>query len=240
MAQSLVFLHTSPVHVRTFTGLLAELAPDIPARHVVDDSLLSEACASGGITSALYERVEKTLLTAVAEENAAVMVCTCSSIGSVAETANEHTHATLMRIDRPMAAEAVRIGSRIIVAATLPTTLIPTRELILSVAREAGKEVQIIELLCDSAWHQFEQGNQEAYLHEIAQNLQSAATQGDVIVLAQASMARAVELCPDLALPVLTSPRSGLLAAIQAYREIEAATALPRAARKPPIAQDAR
>jgi hypothetical protein len=126
-----------------------------------------------------------------------------------------------MRIDRPMAVEAVMLGSHIIVAATLSTTLIPTRELILSVAREAGKEVQIIERLCDSAWRQFEQGNQEAYLREVAGNLQSAATQGEVIVLAQASMARAVELCPDLALPVLTSPRSGLLAAIQAYREHE-------------------
>src|SRR5258708_6996381 len=116
MAQSLVFLHTSPVHVQTFTGLLTELAPDIPARHVVDESLLSEACALGGITSALYERVEKTLLTAVAEQNAAVMVCTCSSIGSGAETANEHTHATLISIDRPLAAEAVRDGSRVIAA----------------------------------------------------------------------------------------------------------------------------
>jgi hypothetical protein len=132
-----------------------------------------------------------------------------------------HSHATLLRIDRPMAMEAVKLGSRIIVAATLSTTLTPTRELILSVAHEAGKEVQIIELLCDSAWHQFERGNQEAYLREVADNLQSAAPQGDVIVLAQASMARAVELCPALAIPVLTSPRSGLLAAIQAYREYE-------------------
>jgi hypothetical protein len=92
----------------------------------------------------------------------------------------------------------------------------------LSVAHRAGKEVQIIELLCESAWRQFEQGNREAYLHEVADTLQNAATQGDVIVLAQASMARAVEYCSDLALPVLTSPRSGLLAAIQAYREREA------------------
>lgn len=238
MAQSLAFLHTSPVHVQTFTNLLAELAPDIPARHVVNEDLLSEACRAGKITPALYKRVEETLLTAVTEQDAAVVVCTCSSIGSVAEEVNARTHATLMRIDHPMAAEAVKSGSRIIVAATLPATMIPTRELILSEAREAGQEVQIIELLCDSAWRQFEQGKHEAYLREIAHNLQSASTQGDVIVLAQASMARAVELCSDLRLPVLTSPRSGLLAAIQAYRTIEATT--PRFARVQPIVQDAR
>ena len=193
MTRPLSFLHTSPVHIQTFNTLIAELAPDIPVRHVVDESLLSEACAAGGVTPALRERVEETLLTAVEEQDAAVMVCTCSSIGSVAEAVNGRTQATLMRIDRPMAVEAVMLGSRIIVAATLSTTLIPTRELILSVAHEAGKEVQIIELLCDSAWRQFEQGNQEAYLRQVADNLQSAASQGDVIVLAQASMARAVE-----------------------------------------------
>ena len=219
MTRSLAFLHTSPVHIQTFDALLAELAPDIPARHIVDASLLSEACASGGVTPALRERVEMILLTAIEEQDAAVMVCTCSSIGAIAEAVNSRSPATLMRIDRPMATEAVAPGSRIIVAATLSTTLIPTRELILSVAHEVGKEVQITELLCDSAWRQFEQGNQEAYLREVADNLQSAASHGDVIVLAQASMARAVELCSDLTLPVLTSPRSGLLAAIKAYRE---------------------
>ena len=240
MTQPLAFLHTSPVHIQTFTALLAELAPDIPARHVVNEDLLSEACRAGEVTPALHKQVEEALLAAVEEQNAAVMVCTCSSIGSVAEELNERAHATLMRIDRPMAAEAVRIGSRIIVAATLPATLNPTRELILSEAREAGKEVQIIELLCDSAWQQFVQGNQEAYLREVADHLQNAATLGEVIVLAQASMARAVELCPDLGLPVLTSPRSGLLAAIQAYREFEATAATPKSARVQPIAQDAR
>ena len=112
-------------------------------RHVVDESLLSEACAAGGVTPALRERVEEILLTAVEEQDAAVMVCTCSSIGSVAEAVNGRTQATLMRIDRPMAAEAVMLGSRIIVAATLSTTLIPTRELILSVAHEAGKRYRL-------------------------------------------------------------------------------------------------
>lgn len=217
MSQFLTFLHTSPVHIQTFNALLAESAPDLPVQHFVDESLLSEACAAGEVTPAVRKRVEETVLSLV-EQGAAVVVCTCSTIGGVVESLNAHVPAVLMRIDRPMAEEAVTRGSRIIVAAALSTTLIPTSELIFAVAREAGKEVQVIELLCEAAWRQFERGDQAAYLREIAEALQGAAEQGDVIVLAQASMARAMEYCPELPIPVLSSPRSGLLAVIKAYR----------------------
>jgi hypothetical protein len=118
-----------------------------------------------------------------------------------------------------MAQEAVARSERIVVAATLSTTLEPTRDLILRAAAEAGRTVTIQELLCDRAWERLEAGDQEGYLTEIAAQLRRADALGDLLVLAQASMARAIDRCPDLTLPVLTSPRSGLLAAIQAYRE---------------------
>lgn len=219
MDHTLSFLHTSPVHIQTFRSLLDELAPDIPTRHVVDESLLGEACAVEKITPALRQRVEETVL-AMADLGAMVVLCTCSTIGAVVEELNGQMPAVMLRIDRPMAEEAVARGSRIIVAATLSTTLIPTRELIYSAARAARKEVEIIDLLCEDAWKHFERGDQVAYLQEVASQLQRAATLGDVIVLAQASMARASEFYADLPVPVLTSPRSGLKAAIGAYRRV--------------------
>jgi hypothetical protein len=185
----------------------------------VDESFLREACDAGEVTQALRQRVEETLL--AASKQAAVVVCTCSSIGSVAEALDGRTEARMMRIDRPMAEEAVERGLCIIVAATLSSTLIPTRELIYSAARRVQKEVEVIDLLCDSAWRQFQMGNQRAYVREVDEQLQRMSTQGDVIVLAQASMARATESCPNLVLPVLTSPRSGLQAALEAYRRVE-------------------
>lgn len=218
MDHTLSFLHTSPVHVPTFHALLSDLAPDIPARHVVDEGLLSEACSVGEVTPALRKRIAGTVL-AMEEMGATVVVCTCSTIGAVVEELNGSTSAVMLRIDRPMAREAIARGSRIVVAATLATTLVPTRELIASAARQAHKQVEIIDLLCEQAWSYFEQGNQLAYLQEVARQIQVAAPLGDVIVLAQASMARASEFYADLPVPVLTSPRSGLLAAIQAYRE---------------------
>ena len=40
---TITFLHTSPVHIKTFNALVDKLAPDIPVRHIVDESLLQEA-----------------------------------------------------------------------------------------------------------------------------------------------------------------------------------------------------
>ena len=63
-----------------------------------------------------------------------------------------------------MAEEAVALGSRIIIAATLASTLGPTRELVLDAAREVGKAVQIVEVVCETAWDKFERGDKEGSL----------------------------------------------------------------------------
>ena len=217
MRDTLALLHTSEANRATFGALLAELAPEVPATHIVDEGLLREACACGVVTPALRRRVCDALLGAL-DQGARAVLCTCSSIGAVTALATQFTDRPVLRIDRPMAEEAVARGTRIIVAATLPTTLQPTRELILEAAREAGKDVATIDLLCDRAWTRFEAGDLEGYLDEIAAELRHSAPLGDVLVIAQASMARAIERCPELRLPVLTSPRSGLGAAIRAYR----------------------
>ena len=59
---------------------------------------------------------------------------------------------------------------------------------------------------------------------EIASVLTPAAADADVIVLAQASMADAADVAGDIRTPVLTSPRSGIEAALAAYRDAAAST----------------
>jgi len=217
MRDTLAMLHTAESNRVMFGALMAELAPDIPVTHIVDEPALREACACGVVTAPLRRRVCDTLLGAL-DQGARMVLCTCSSIGGAAGIAAQLSDRPVLRIDRPMAEEAVARGERIVVAAALVTTLGPTRDLILDAAREAGRTVAIHDLLCDRAWARFEAGDQEGYLDEIAAQLRRADALGDVLVLAQASMARAIDRCPDLTLPVLTSPRSGLLAAIRTYR----------------------
>ena len=216
MAKMLTFLHTSPVHIATFDRLLAEIAPDIPVRHIVDETLLQEARVEGAVTPHLAQRVTDVVLGAI-EQDAAVVVCTCSTIGGCAEQVRALTDRPVLRIDRAMAERAVGLGTQILVVAALATTLEPTRQLLLEVAQEAGKVIEVIEIVSPTAWRAFEAGNQTRYLKEIATTLRQAAPLGDVIVLAQASMAPAAELCADVAIPILASPRLGAEAAVQTY-----------------------
>jgi Asp/Glu/hydantoin racemase len=215
----LALLHTATANAVTFDRLGAEIAPDIKLQHVVDDSLLSEARASGGITPNLNRRVATAALNAL-DSGAGALLCTCSSIGPCAEIARSFTARPILRIDDPMATEAVAAGSRIIVAATLQTTLTPTKEIVQRAADSAGKSVELIEVLCDSAWAAFESGDPEGYETEIVSTLSTVTGDADVIVLAQASMAGAAEkLTSDV--PVLTSPRSGFTAAAEIFRTLQ-------------------
>ena len=216
MPKTLTFLHTLPMNIATFDRLLAEIDPTIPVKHLVDESLLRDARASG-ITPELAQRVTQTIRNAMADD-AAVVVCTCSTIGGCAEQTGHGTDRPVVRVDRAMAQRAVAIGERIIVAAALESTLAPTRELILEVASQQGRGVSIHEVLCADAWPHFEQGDLASYHAAIAACLHQAAPAGDVVVLAQASMAGAAALCADLSIPILSSPRLGLEAALEAYR----------------------
>lgn len=212
--KTLTFLHTSPVHIATFDSLLAEIEPDLPVKHLVDERLLQDA-RTYGLTPVLIGRITQTIDQAIAD-NAAVVLCTCSTIGGCAEQLAQ-TDRPVLRVDRAMAERAVALGTRIIVAAALISTLAPTRELLLDVAAKARTTISIVDVLCEGAWERFEQSDNAGYLQAIADSLHATASQGDVIVLAQASMSGATTLCADLPIPILSSPRLGLEAAIQAY-----------------------
>jgi hypothetical protein len=178
--------------------------------------LLNEARAAGEITPALEQRIATALRDASAPDGA-VVLCTCSTIGGSAEAAGRRAGDVVLRVDRPMAERAVALGDHILVAAALASTLAPTRALILDVARAADKPIVLRELLCESAWAFFERGDLAGYAQAIAKELRAAADTADVIVLAQASMAAAAPLCEDLGVPILSSPRLGLEAALAAY-----------------------
>jgi hypothetical protein len=210
----LTFFHTAKTNESLFSSLLDEIAPDIHARHVTDETILPYA-REHGVNEHLQKRVTDTILEAV-EAGSDVVLCTCSTIGACAENVQPLTDKTVQRVDRAMAERAVSIGSRIIIAASLASTLPPTRELVLDAAAKAGKEIELVEVFCASAWPKFEAGDRDGYFAEIAAELRQV--KGDVIVLAQASMAGAAALCADLPIPVLSSPRLGLEAAVNAYR----------------------
>lgn len=210
------FLHTAPAHVPVFEALLREIDASVRSRHAVDEGLLADARAAGSVTPRIAERVAGALA-ALTAQGAAVLVCTCSTIGAAAETAALPPGVVAMRIDRPMAERAVAIGRRIAVVAALPSTLGPTADLLHAAARRAGRSIEIVDVLCADAWSHFERGDTNCYLAAVSAAVERAVARADVVVLAQASMAAAADRTAHLSVPVLSSPRLGVEAALRAY-----------------------
>jgi len=220
----LALIHTIPANIEAFDALVAELAPDVPIRHTMHDDLLKEALAEGELTADIRQRTAEAIVKQ-AEDGAAVVLCTCSTVGPGADLAAGQTTTRVMRIDRPMAEQAVRMEAangapRIAVAATVSTTLGPTLDLLSEAAVQAGKKVDLRPVVFEEARAKLMAGDTENYVRIVAEGLHEAALESDVIVLAQASMAPALAACQDIDVPILTSPRSGMEAALAAYKSI--------------------
>src|ERR1044071_534248 len=106
-----------------------------------------------------------------------------------------------------MADKAVVTGKRSGVVATLRTTLEPTADLILRRAATAGKQIELTSRLCEGAFEALMSGDAATHDAKVAATLKELSRQVDVIVLAQASMARVVETLKseDKRVPILTS-----------------------------------
>ena len=189
----LALVHTIASNIETFDALVGELAPDIPVRHTVQGDLLTQALDAGELTADIRRRTAEAVVNEV-ENGAAVVLCTCSTVGPGADDAAGLTATKVMRVDRPMAEAAVRMGARIGVTATLATTLGPTLDLLSEAAVQAGKEIDLRPVVFEEARDKLLAGNTESDLSIIAEGLHRAAMDSDVIVLAQASMAPALKL----------------------------------------------
>ena len=211
MAPVLGILHTAVGNVTLFQGLCRELLPGVDAFQMLDESLLRNTITAGTLTPETTRRVLSHIESAVDAGASAVLV-TCSSIGAAAELARQVVPVPVIRVDEAMADEAVRIGPRIGVIATLSTTLEPTADLVRRRAALQEAEISLTTWLCDGAFAALSRGDTAAHDQAITDGLTRLAGECDVIILAQASMARVADALPprDRPVPVLSSPRSGV------------------------------
>jgi Asp/Glu/hydantoin racemase len=207
MKQTLALIHTSPTLTPMFAALCAAEMPDVQIFHMVDESLIKETVRAGRLQRSTMRRLLWQVESAVATGADAVLV-TCSSIGPGVAIAQQLFDTPVIRIDDAMAEEAVRMGSRIGVAATLSTTMAPTVALLRAKAAEIDKEIEIVEALAVGAFDAVIAGDVETHDRILSNTLLQELQDVDLIVLAQASMARVVRALPEgvLKVPVLGSP----------------------------------
>jgi len=200
-------VHTSATLVPVFAQLCKDKLPNVEVFNIVDDSLVKGIREAGSLTATISRRVAGYLESAELAGADYIMV-TCSSIGPAVEAGAKLMGLPVLRVDQPMADKAVATGKRIGVIATLSTTLEPTADLIQRRAEEAAKKIELTSKLCEGAFEALMAGDGATHDTKVAAALKELSKQVDVIVLAQASMARVVDsLAPeDKRVPILASP----------------------------------
>jgi Asp/Glu/hydantoin racemase len=205
--KTLGLIHTSATLVPVFTELCNKYLPNVKVFNIVDDSLIKNTIACGGLTASTSKRVVNYAASAQ-EAGADFILYTCSSIGPAVEAAAGLTGVPVLRVDQPMADKAVQTGKRIGVIATLSTTLEPTSDLVRRRAIVAGKEIELKSVLCEGAFDALMSGDAATHDKKVGDALKQLVNEVDVIVLAQASMGRVVDTLDeaDKKIPILASP----------------------------------
>ena len=207
-AKRVAFVNTVTSLPAVFKSLVSELAPHIDVFNIVDESLLQDTIRNGVLSKTTTRRLVSYLVSAQ-DAGADLVMVTCSSIGPAADIGRSMVDIPVLRVDEPMADKAVASGLRIGVAATLSTTLTPTVSLIERKGCEAGKKLTVISKLCSGAFEALLAGDAGRHDSLVEAGLRELIPNVDVIVLAQASMARIVDALPpsEKVLPIYSSPR---------------------------------
>lgn len=186
--------------------IFSEHLPDCRLVNIIDDSIIQDVVRRGKVSQSVTRRLIWYYQIAV-DIGADIILNTCSSVGEVVDIARQLIDTPIVRIDEPMADEAVNRYQTIGVLATLPTTLEPTVRLIKSQAVRQRKTVSVVEGLAAGAYQALIEGRADEHDNLILEAASEVATHAEGIVLAQGSMARMEKtLMEKTGKPVLSSP----------------------------------
>lgn len=205
MPARIAFIHTVGFLVEDFRKRVREELPAVDAFHILNESLLQDLLR-GAPLPLVYRRVTEQIQLA-ADAGADIIAVTCSSTSPAVDTARKLVRQPVLRIDDPMAAEAVRQGGRIGLLCTAASTVAPSTALLQAHAAEQGRSVTIVPLVNPEAYQALMAGERGRHDELVRASALSLAREVDVLVLAQASLAHLQGgLAAELACPVLASP----------------------------------
>ena len=223
MSTKIAILHTSFVFVSVepvINNLIAELIPNAEVMHFVDSDVLATVVREQGISAQSEARMTH-LAQAAEAAGADIIFSACSSLGPALDIAARNVGTPVVKVDEAMAILAASTGKRVGVLATVPTTLGPTSDLIQAKADELGNEITIEQKLCAGAFDVLMAGDRPGHDAMVIEQAMELAKTVDLVVLAQASMSRLVDvLAEKTGLAVLSSPRIGVEYLAQRIREL--------------------
>jgi hypothetical protein len=203
-------IHATPAAIPPVERALGAI-PDVRTSNLLDEGLLSEVDRRGGVTPECVDRMRTLIGLALAGDSDGVLV-TCNIYSSAVEQiATELTPFPLISVDAPMIREAVLRGPRIGLLATVASGLRQQSSQLLACADQVGVPLQLDSILLEDAFAALVAGDGRTHDELLMAGLRELRPRVDVVVLAQASMARLLDVLPgggDIApADVLSSPQ---------------------------------
>lgn len=204
-------IHTFLYSVEDLKALFIEILPEVEMVNIIDDSLLKETLANDSPTPGVIRRICN-----YAQEleylGCDAILNQCSSVGEVTEVAQKLISIPYVRVDAPMAWEAVMTGRRVGVVATAHSTLGPSARLVESMARELGRQTVVNRCFAEGAYEALlNEKNKPKHDLILMKTIDKACTENDVVCLTQGSMFSLVEKCKNKPVPVIHSFRNGVM-----------------------------
>ncbi|MFC9502602.1 aspartate/glutamate racemase family protein [Streptomyces sp. NPDC057002] len=202
-------IHAVASGARIANDAFAEAFPEAVLWNLLDDRLLDDALAAGGLDGPLRRRMLRLIEHAV-QGGAEGVLLTCSSYGSVADTARRLWDRPVHKSDEAMFRRALaqHPGRLVVAASTAPAVPAAVEQLRALAAESGAPGPRITTALCAEA-AQADSPEQAAAL--LAHALRD--TPADAVLLAQYSLTPAAgPLENRLGVPVLSGARAAALA----------------------------
>ena len=211
MEKLLVQVHTVHPLLSVFDRLGAELLPGVRLVHILDEPLLEWIRQRGHLAPEHSDRLQSHA-TLAEQIGADAVLVTCSTVSPCVDHIRPRVGIPILKIDEAMVEKAVSTGKRIGVIATNQTTLEPTQQMLQAQANTSEKDIRVQLVLVENALPALMAGDGATHDCLVKQAVLDLMGHVDVVLLAQASMARTLEAIPEAErkVPVLSSPHLAL------------------------------
>lgn len=217
MSTRIGLVHATLAAVHPMASAFRRHAPEVTLLHFLDEGLLPMVNRDGLTSEAVHE-VERLVMRAVVSGAQGVLL-TCSSYSPAVQEVQSRCAVPLVSVDEAMLRRAVECGSRIGVVATVDAAGPTTERLLRAYAAEARRPIDVRMRIVPEAFAALK--NDDGARHDalVREEIAALAPACDVVVLAQISMARAIDGAPPFETPVLTSPEASIRAVLARLKQ---------------------
>ncbi|MGC5076878.1 hypothetical protein [Agrococcus sp. DT81.2] len=201
----IALISATPLAIAPAASAIDAAFPDSTVWNLLDDRLLADAQAEGGITEPLAARMDQLIAAALAGGADGVLL-TCSQYGARAQLRDPETDGVaVLSADGPLFDEAVALRpSRVLLVASLESAAADSGDRLAAAFAEASASARISPLVVPSAAKPLAA---DALTEQLVTAVTSVEEPYDLIVLAQYSLApAAAALAARFGVPVLDGP----------------------------------